>query len=54
MCMVVTKTIRIDANAHKILVGVKGKMMSEGISNPTLSDAIRWLDRQVEDGSGKS
>lgn len=37
------KNIRIDENAHNILVKVKEEMKEEGICTPTLSDAIRWL-----------
>lgn len=45
------KTIRIDENAHRILINIKEEMKEEGIGSPTLSDSIRWLNRKVEENS---
>ena len=40
-------TIKIDKNAHDILVKVKTDMKKTGI-NATLSEAIRELDRNTK------
>ncbi|KXA99152.1 hypothetical protein AKJ40_03835 [candidate division MSBL1 archaeon SCGC-AAA259M10] len=42
------KTIRIDVNAHRILVNVKEEMKEEGIGSPTLSDAVRRMNRKLD------
>lgn len=46
------KVIRIDDNAHKILVGVKKEMEKQGIEKPDLSQAIRklaeWSNFKIE------
>lgn len=42
--MVVT---RIDDNAHAILVKMKGKLKTDGVAHPNLSEAIRYMDRQI-------
>lgn len=42
------KTIRIDENAHRILVKVKEEMRSDGIASPTLSDAVRRMNRKLD------
>jgi hypothetical protein len=41
------KVLRIDENAHAILIKVRDGMQSNGIENATISDAIRELDRQA-------
>ncbi len=38
------KNLKIDEDAHRILVGVRKTMEDKGIENPNLSDAIRELD----------
>jgi hypothetical protein len=37
------KVVRIDENAHRILVNVKKEMEKQGIENPDLSQAVRKL-----------
>ena len=42
------KVIRIDTNAHDILLDAKEELKKEGIEKPNLSDAIRWLKKQIK------
>lgn len=42
------KNLKIDEDAHRILVAARDKLEKRGIENPNLSDAIRELDRQVK------
>ena len=37
------KTLKIDDDAHRILVSVREDLKKRGIENPNLSDAIREL-----------
>lgn len=39
------KQIKIDEDAHRILVNMKNEMKKRGIDNPNLSEAIRELQR---------
>lgn len=42
------KTVKVDDNAHEILTAWKEHTDSEGIENPSFSDAIRWAHSIVE------
>lgn len=37
------KNLKIDDDAHRILVSARGDLEKRGIENPNLSDAIREL-----------
>ena len=40
------KVLRIDDNAHAILIKTRDELKESGIENATISEAIRELDRQ--------
>lgn len=40
------KNLKIDPDAHRILVAAREDLEKRGIENPNLSDAIRELDRR--------
>jgi|GEM_PF-2156083 len=42
------KNLKIDENAHEILVSAREDLEKKGIENPNLSDAIRELDRRAK------
>lgn len=41
--MIMSKTIKIDDDAHNKLSATKKSIKNAGIDSPTFSDAIRWL-----------
>jgi hypothetical protein len=41
------KTIKIDNDAHAILLGWKERCVEGGIESPAYSDAIRWASRSI-------
>ncbi len=42
------KNLKIDEDAHRILVEARNALEDRGIENPNLSDAIRELDRRAK------
>jgi hypothetical protein len=41
------KTMRIDDNAHELILCVKTRMKAEGLEHPSISEAIRWLAKKA-------
>ena len=42
------KSVKLDKDAHSILLIVKYQMKNDGIEYPSMSDAIRYLFRKSE------
>lgn len=42
------KNLKIDEDAHRILLSAQNDLKKRGIENPNLSDAIRELDRRAK------
>ena len=40
------KNLKIDEDAHRILMAARDELEKRGIENPNLSDAIRELSRK--------
>ena len=43
------KTLKIDENAHAILLAWKERCVEGGIESPSYSDAIRWASRSIRE-----